>query len=120
MPKSFYHRVSVVWLAIAVTAVLWLVGGCGETIPPHDLTVTRMAVTETRLRLYWTNNGKLPPKLSDLPQLASRDNETVDGWGREIKYQFEGTKVILTSPGEDGKSGATSVISKFDVSTERK
>jgi hypothetical protein len=79
-----------------------------ETIPPHDLTVTRIGVIETRIRAYWKANGQLPAHLSDLPVLTGRDNATIDGWGRAIRYDITGTSTVtLSSFGADGTAGGT-------------
>jgi hypothetical protein len=72
-------------------------------VPPRDLTVTRMGVTEVRLRAYWRAHGRLPASLEELPTLKGRDNSTTDGWGRAIQYEVnEPSTVTLTSPGADG------------------
>jgi len=61
--------------------------------------------------------------LSDLPKLENRDNSIFDGWGREIGYKVEGTKVTLSSLGADGKPGGSGenkdIFYIFDVSKER-
>ncbi|MGH4023249.1 MAG: hypothetical protein ACRDRV_01550 [Pseudonocardiaceae bacterium] len=67
------------------------------TIPPRDLTATRIAITETRISSYWKAHGRLPARLSDLPALKRRDNSTIDGWGRPIAYRVSGTVVTLSS-----------------------
>ena len=57
-----------------------------ETIPLRDLTVTRMHITEMRIRDYWRIHGRLPRSLDELPALKNRDDETTDGWGQPIEY----------------------------------
>ncbi len=94
-----------------------------ERISPRDLTVTRMDVTETRLRRYWAANRRLPADLADLPNLKGRDNATSDGWGRPIKYQVAGpTTVTLSSAGADATADSTgsseAIVVAFDVSKD--
>jgi hypothetical protein len=73
-----------------------------ETISPHDLTVTRMRITEMRIRDYWRIHGRLPQSLDELRPLKKRDNETTDGWGRPIEYvTTPPAKVSLSSEGGD-------------------
>ena len=78
------------------------------TIPPRDLTVTRLGVTRSRIRAYWQAHGRLPPSLSDLPPTPGRDNATVAGWGRRILYRVTGDSIVtLSSLGADGAVGGT-------------
>lgn len=73
------------------------------TVPPRDITATRMGVTEVRLRAYWRAHGRLPESLDELPPLEGRDNSTADGWGRPLQYVYtEPSTVTLTSLGADG------------------
>lgn len=96
------------WIAILPNVLLLLACGLVETIPPRDLTVTRIGVTEIRIRAYWKTHGKLPSRLSDLPILKGRDNAMVDGWGRAIRYDVTGTSIVtLSSLGADGTAGGT-------------
>lgn len=77
-----------------------------ETIPPRDFTITRMGVTEVRLRAYWTDHGRLPERLEELAPLKGRDNSTTDGWGRAIQYMvIQPSTVTLTSLGAGGEKG---------------
>ena len=92
-------------------------------IPPRDLTITRIGVTEVRIRSYWKANGELPASLSELPHLEGRDNSTIDGWGRPIKYEVAGTTTVtLSSLGADGAAGGTGlnedIVVAFDVSQD--
>lgn len=91
------------------------------TIPPRDLTITRIGVTQVRLRAYWKTHGRLPPNLSDLPLSPGRDNATVDGWGRSLLYSVTGTSLVtLSSLGADGRAGGTGldedIVVSFDAS----
>jgi hypothetical protein len=93
-------------------------------IPPRDLTIMRMGVTEVRIRLYWKANEQLPASLSDLPILEGRDNSTIDGWGRAVEYGIRGTTTVtLSSRGPDRMAGGTGVnediIVMFDVSDDQ-
>lgn len=106
------------WLLIPLLLVALLVMyGCVETIPPRDLTVTRIRVTEGRLRAYWGANGALPAHLSDLPRTPGRDDSTVDGWGRDISYQRSGASAVtLSSLGADGAPGGVDLDKDIVVS----
>ena len=100
-------------------------GNLIEIIPPRDLTVTRIAITGIRIRAYWKANGKLPASLSDLPMLKGRDDSTIDGWGRPIKYDVTGTATVtLSSLGADGVADGTGlnddIIVSFDACGYRK
>ncbi|MDH4607153.1 type II secretion system protein GspG [Pseudomonas sp. BN102] len=87
------------------------------TIPPRDLTITRIGVTRIRIRAYWNTHGRVPPSLSDLPPTPGRDNATVDGWGRDILYQVKGSSTVtLTSLGADGEAGGTGLDEDIAVS----
>ena len=90
-------------------------------VPPRDLTVTRMGVTKLRIELYWKTTRRLPTSLSELPLLESRDNSTIDGWGRPIKYEITGaTTVTLSSLGANRTAGSVrsneDLTVVFDVS----
>lgn len=91
-----------------------------EMVPPRDLTVTRIRVTELRIRIFWKAHGRLPVRLSDLQILKGRDNATIDGWGRAIKYDVtERSIVTLSSFGADRATGGTGlnqdIVVTFDV-----
>jgi hypothetical protein len=93
------------------------------TIPPRDLTVTRITLTEIRIKDYWKANGRLPMSLSELPILKDRDNAIDDAWGRPIKYDVIGaTTVVLSSFGANGVAGGMGVnediVVSFNVKTE--
>ena len=86
-------------------------------IPPRDLTVTRIGVSEARIRSYWKANGHLPASLSDLPILEGRDNSTIDAHGRPILYQITGaTTVTLSSAGGAGLH--EDIVVSFDAAQE--
>ena len=92
-------------------------------IPPRDLTITRIDVTQIRIRSYWKANGQLPASLSDLPILEGRDNSTIDGWGRPIKYNVTGTTTVsLSSLGAGGTAGRTGlnedIVVTFDANKD--
>jgi hypothetical protein len=107
------------WLAILiVTVLLGVMLMASETIQPRDLTVTRINITEQRIRLYWKTNQKLPAQLSELPNLSDRDNSVLDGWGNPIQYQTTPpSSVTLTSFGANGPPGSTNqnIIVTFDA-----
>ncbi|MCY1350750.1 hypothetical protein D9M69_369920 [compost metagenome] len=91
------------------------------TIPPRDLTITRIGVTRVRIRAYWKAHGRLPPSLSDLPLSPGRDNATVDGWDRSLLYSVTDTSIVtLSSLGADGAAGGTGldedIVVSFDAS----
>ena len=113
---------SKVWALFTMLPNALLTFGCSliEEIPPRDLTVTRIGVTEIRIRSYWETHGQLPARLSDLPILKGRDNSTIDGWGRAIRYDVAGTSIVtLSSFGADGVAGGEGlnqdIIVTFDV-----
>lgn len=82
--------------------------GLIETIPPRDLTVTRMGITEMRIRTYWSVHGHLPERLDQLALLKDRDNTTTDGWGRPIEYVVTApSTVTLISHATDEVGGGT-------------
>jgi len=70
------------------------------------MTRTTIMLTEERIRQYVARHHRLPPTLTDLPELAEdRDSSTLDGWGRPIGYAIEGEVVTLVSLGRDGLPG---------------
>jgi hypothetical protein len=82
--------------------------GLIETIPPRDLTVTRMRLIEHRTRAYWRAHGRLPKSLEDLSPLKDRDNATADGWGRAIEFVATApAAVTLSSRGAGGSDSET-------------
>lgn len=111
------------WIAILPNALLMFACNFIEMIPPRDLTVTRIGITEIRIRAYWKAHGQLPARLSDLSILKGRDNATIDGWGRAIKYYVTGTSTVtLSSFGADGAAGDTGlnqdILVTFDANNE--
>ena len=91
------------WVGFPLKLLSLLSLGLIETIPPRDLTVTRMGITEVRIRDYWDVHGRLPERLEDLALLRGRDNATTDGWGQPIRYVVTApATVTLTSLGADG------------------
>jgi hypothetical protein len=111
-----------IWTQIKLlpTSLLIFARNLIETIPPRDLTVTRICITEIRIRSYWKANGQLPASLSDLTFLKGRDNSVIDGWGRPIKYDVTGTTTVtLSSLGANGAAGGTGlnkdIIVAFDA-----
>jgi hypothetical protein len=109
-------------LVAFVKSILMHGFGITGTIPPLDLTMTRMALTEIRIKTYWKANGRLPESLSQLPIREGYDNSTMDGWARPIKYDVSGaTTVTLSSLGADGRPGGAGenkdIIVSFDVSS---
>jgi len=84
-----------------------------ESIPPRDLTVTRLRITEIRIRAYWKTHGHLPARLADLPILKGRDSATIDGWGRAIKYDVTGTSTVVLS-----SLGAERVVGTRDLNDD--
>jgi hypothetical protein len=108
------------WLALVLIVIIVLTAVllAGETVQPYDLSVTRMGVTEARIRQYWNAHTTLPARLSDLPPVTGRDTSTLDGWGTPLKYDTTGpTTVKLTSFGQDRTLGSTDdIVSEFDAS----
>lgn len=111
------------WITTPQNALQMLACGLAETVPPHDLTITRLSVTEMRIRTYWKIHGYLPASLADLPILEGRDNTTIDGWGKAIKYIIIGTSVItLSSSGPEAAAGGMGlnqdILVTFDANEE--
>ena len=89
-------------VSIFQKAGLFFIRNLKGTIPPRDLTLTRIHITEVRIRAFWKTHGYLPANLALLQVLKGRDNTTKDGWGREINYEIIGAStVILSSVGDD-------------------
>lgn len=108
------------WIIILLNALLMIACNLIETIPPYDLTVTRIGIIEIRIKAYWKIHAQLPSYLSDLPILEGRDNAITDGWGKSINYKITGrSTVVLSSLGADGTSGGTGanqdIIVTFDA-----
>jgi hypothetical protein len=111
------------WITILQNALQRFAGNLIETIPPRDITVTRIGITEIRIRAYWKTHGHLPAHLADLPISKGRDNSTIDGWGRPIKYDVTGTSTVtLSSLGLNGAVGGTGmnqdILVTFDANEE--
>jgi len=120
MAREYPSRISAC-LGMLRNALLRLSRNVIATIPPRDLTITRIGVTQVRIRAYWKTHGRLPPSLSDLPLLPGRDNATVDGWDRSLLYSVTGTSIVtLSSLGADGTTGGTNldedIVISFDAS----
>lgn len=79
-----------------------------DTIPPPNLTETRLLVTYNRIQKFWNQHGRVPAKPADLPDEKNRDCSMTDGWGRELHWDSDGkSKVKVWSLGRDGKPGGT-------------
>jgi hypothetical protein len=102
MKKKIFMTIICILIGAAI-----LIFSCIDFISRNDMTVTRIKITEQRIRLFWKENGKLPSNLADLPILPSRDNKTTDGWGQELEYQIEGNTITLSSR---GKPGVTAIV----------
>lgn len=103
--STFGVRNPLLWI-ILVLFVIFVVRL--DTVPNYDLTITRLTLTEVRIKNYWQSNNRLPDQLSDLTPLSNRDNSTADGWGRPIKYtKVLPSTVTLSSLGKDGIAGGT-------------
>lgn len=77
--------------------------GLIDTIPPVDLTATRLEITKLRIVMYWRAHGKLPACLGDLPALPNRDNAIDDAWGHLLQYRITPPAfVTLESMGAEG------------------
>lgn len=104
------------WRRILLKPLLAFARNFIGTIPPYDLTKTRIGVIEIRIRSYWKANGHLPASLSDLPLLPRRDNSVIDGWGRPIKYKITGADTFtLSSPGPDDSAAGAAANQAIEV-----
>jgi len=94
---------------ICVGSVFLLATSCQsfrfvDTIPPQTLTETRLLFTHHRIQHFWNEHGKVPDKLSDLPNETNRDCSVTDGWGRSLHWESDGKfKVRVWSLGRDGE-----------------
>ena len=73
--------------------------------------ITRSTIEETRYRIYLfaAKNGKLPQRLSELPERDGYNNRMADLWERQLIYEVDDAGIIsLVSYGRDGKLGGTS------------
>jgi hypothetical protein len=109
-------------LNLTIACACLTMSSCAEKIPPDAMTRTRMRVTQRRIIDYFSANGKLPSKLSDLPPTrGDHDTSMIDAWGRRIGYRAEPNQVILESMGRDGKPGGNGmdqdIFLVFDPST---
>ena len=79
------------------------------TIPPYDMTVTRMGGAGVRIQDFVAREGHMPKSLSELPVEPNRDCATTDGWGRPLAWSHDPTvgKFTISSLGRDGKRGGT-------------
>lgn len=78
------------------------------TIPPKNLTQTRLAITRNRLERYWNEHGAVPTLASQLPQIANRDCSMVDGWGNPFSWESNGRdEVRVLSRGKDRWPGGS-------------
>jgi hypothetical protein len=87
-----------------------------DTIPPANLTETRLLVTHNRIQKFWNQHGKVPTKPTDLPDEKNRDCSMTDGWGRELHWESDGvSKVKVWSLGRDGKPAGTGENADMEV-----
>jgi hypothetical protein len=87
-----------------------------DTIPPQNLTETRLLVTYNRIQNFWNEHGRVPTKPAELPDVKNRDCSMADGWGRELNWKSDGTsKVKVWSLGRDGKPGGTGEDADLEV-----
>jgi hypothetical protein len=79
------------------------------TIPPRQLTVTRMTVLGVRIQSFVARHARMPKSLSELPEEPGKDCEVVDAWGRPFRWSYDeaSRKFTIWSLGRDGKSGGT-------------
>ena len=76
------------------------------TIPPSNLTDTRLHVSYIRIQDFWNEHGKVPTECSELPEFPDRDCSMTDGWNRELHWESDGNhSVKVWSLGADGKEG---------------
>lgn len=79
-----------------------------DQVPKPARTETRMYAAKYRILTYSRANHRLPATLADLPNSQFADNETEDGWGRQLIYHSDPNgNVTLSSLGKDGLPGGT-------------
>jgi Type II secretion system (T2SS), protein G len=87
-----------------------------DTIPPKNVTETRLGITDNRIQNFWNQHGRVPTKPNELPDVKDRDCSLKDGWGRELNWTSDGTsKVKVWSLGRDGKPGGTGEDADMEV-----
>lgn len=98
---------------ICMSGVFLLAASCQtfrivDTIPPQNMTETRLLVTYDRIEKFWNQHGRVPSKPAELAEVKGRDCSMKDGWGRELHWDSDGTsKVKMWSLGREGKPGGT-------------
>lgn len=86
------------------------------TIPPANLTETRLLVTYNRIQNYWNQHGEIPAKPADLLDEKNRDCSMTDAWGRKLHWDSDGKSAVkVWSLGSDGKLGGTNENSDMEV-----
>ena len=79
-----------------------------NVIPPENLTETRLMVTRNRIEQFWEKHQRVPNSPDELPVQKNRDCSMKDGWGRELKWGYDGkSRVKVWSLGRDGIAGGT-------------
>ena len=87
-----------------------------DTIPPTNVTETRVGVTYNRIQKFWNEHGRVPTTPTELPNEKNRDCSMKDGWGRELHWESDGTsKVKVWSLGRDEKLGGTGEDADMEV-----
>ena len=77
-----------------------------HSIPPENLTETRLDLAFERIQAYWNLHGKVPKEPSELPDMP--DCSMRDGWGREFHWKSDGKRTVsVWSLGRDGKKGGS-------------
>jgi hypothetical protein len=77
-------------------------------VPRGGLTQTTMMGIQRRMFIYIHQQGKLPERLDQLPNLPDHYNSINDGWRNPIQYSVDQDGVVtLKSFGPGGRSGGT-------------
>ena len=106
---------------IFVAAALFLAASCQsgaivDTIPPENLTEGALQFTYVRIETFWNQHGRVPTKVSELPDVKDHDCSMKDGWGRELHWLSDGKSMVrVWSLGRDGKPGGTGEDADMEV-----
>ena len=99
---SFWKRR---WLFLSIGALVMVANIPGLEVPTSAITPDNMHMMKRRVLRYAHIHDRLPASVAELPVIKGYDNDTLDAWGREIRYEIEGGVVTLTSYGRDGVQG---------------
>jgi len=103
--------VLVILAVLAAVVIPKLTGRVGQA--KRSSTITQISSIKTAVNAYETDNGKFPSQLQDLwikPADATNwhqylEQEPLDGWNHQFKYDFDDDNFYVISAGENGSFG---------------